>query len=54
LLFLCVAKWQHSGNMSPFLHFRYFTVNEVLDQVIQLPEVHELTDEDSVDEHTDP
>jgi len=48
--------------MSTLLHFRYFTVNELLDQVlsgdatgsifIQLPEVHELTDEDSVDEDT--
>ena len=59
LLFLCVAKWHRSGNMSTFLHFRYFTVNKVLDQVlssdatgsifIQLPEVHVLTDKDSVD-----
>jgi len=50
--------------MSTFIHFRYFTASEVLDQVlssdatgctfIQLPEVHELTDEDSVDEDTGP
>jgi len=49
--------------MSTFLHFRYFTVNEVLDQVlssdatdsiffIQPPETHKLRDEDSRDEYS--